>query len=328
MFPFRSCRPTSPQPARRTTPATPPRTAWPRYYTRVLHELIDVGVEIARTLPAQARAQAADGAHAEPGAATAAPGRDEPKDDTPPAPTDIALAYDRITRAVRRTILLARKLTEPAPAPDTAAAQAAARHRVASRKRIIREVEDAIGRATQGSATHTRAETLHAELLDRLDGPDLDEDIGHRPAADIVADICRDLGIAAAYGANPWRRRTPTDIEILCARAAAPAVAARTTPAAQPGGGPNPPGNRRPPRATPPAAAVPPASNPARPGPALAAAPDRLRAPRDPARLQTDPAARPAPAASTGAGLDPPPPRRPPGPPATILPYAARPPDP
>src|SRR5438094_651039 len=80
---------------------------------------------------------------------------------------------------------------------------------------ILRDVEDAIHRAANGPA----AERLAAELHDRLDAPDLDDDILHRPIADIVTEICRDLGLAAAYGATPWKRRTPRDLEALRARA-------------------------------------------------------------------------------------------------------------
>jgi hypothetical protein len=58
--------------------------------------------------------------------------------------------------------------------------------------------------------------------MDRLDGPDLDGFDLDRPVADLIADICRDLGLAAAPGTHPWKRRTPDDIAILCARAAAP----------------------------------------------------------------------------------------------------------
>ncbi len=127
-----------------------------------------------------------------------------------PAPTDdLSLAYERITRSVRRNIMLAKKLAEPSPA--------AAPNNIAARKRIIREVEDAI----EGNATDQgEAETLQAELLDRLDSPDLEDEIAHRTIPEIVTDMCRDLGIAGLYGHHPWRRRTPHDIAVLCARAA------------------------------------------------------------------------------------------------------------
>jgi hypothetical protein len=98
----------------------------------------------------------------------------------------------------------------------------AAQHRLAVRRRIIREVEDAIQRSSEDND----ADTLHAEFLDRLDAPDLDDGLEGHPVADIIADICRDLGIAAPPGTHPWKHRTPEDIASLCARAGAPRAAA------------------------------------------------------------------------------------------------------
>lgn len=46
---------------------------------------------------------------------------------------------------------------------------------------------------------------------DRLDAPDLEDDITTRPVADIT-EICRDLGRDALPGTHPWTRRTPNDI--------------------------------------------------------------------------------------------------------------------
>jgi hypothetical protein len=90
-----------------------------------------------------------------------------------------------------------------------------AARRTAARKRIIRGVEDAIAcRAPAGEQ-----EALHAEFLERLDRPDLEEDIAVRSTAEIVADITRDLGIAGLHGTHPWKRRIPHDIAILNARA-------------------------------------------------------------------------------------------------------------
>jgi hypothetical protein len=65
-------------------------------------------------------------------------------------------------------------------------------------------------------------------LLQLLDGkrcaaptwPDLEDEIANRSIAEIVTDICRDLGIAALPGTHPWKRRIPHDIAILNARAA------------------------------------------------------------------------------------------------------------
>ena len=164
------------------------------YYRRVLHELIDMGADMARLVHREAARLEADAAPDRPGAETV-PG--------------LAVAFDRITRAVRRTIGLAQRLDQRADG------QAAGR-RVAGRRQIIRAVEDSIQRRADAG----EQEALEAELLERLDGPDLDDDIDHRPIADIIADICRDLGLAAPAGTQPWKRRTPGDIAMLCERAA------------------------------------------------------------------------------------------------------------
>jgi hypothetical protein len=117
-----------------------------------------------------------------------------------------AAAYTDVARAVRRTIMLYEKLGQPArPRRD----------RVAARRKIIRDVEDAI----EATAPAGEQEALHAELMERLDRPDMEEDIAERPIADIVTDINRDLGISGLDDAHPWKRRIPHDIAILNARA-------------------------------------------------------------------------------------------------------------
>ncbi len=88
------------------------------------------------------------------------------------------------------------------------------------RKQIIREVEDTIQRRTDGA----EAEALHAELYERLDDPDLDDDLDQQPVAEIINSICRDLGIEHFPGTHPWKRRRPADVRALCARAAAPST--------------------------------------------------------------------------------------------------------
>jgi hypothetical protein len=171
-----------------------------QYYRQILHALIDMGADLARAIHRQATPEP-----------TAAP---EPAPAPPPDPT---LAFDRIARAIRRTIALARKVSEPTPPGP---AEPSAERRLAARKRIIREVEDTIQRRANGP----EADALHAELGERLDAPDLDDDIDTLPVADIIAAICRDLGIAAILGTHPWKRRTPRDVRDLCARAAQPST--------------------------------------------------------------------------------------------------------
>ena len=117
---------------------------------------------------------------------------------------DATVAFDRIARAVRRTVALSRRLAE-APARDRT---------VAARREIIRRVEDAIILAPQGNKP-----ALHAEFHERLDAPELDDEIGDRPATAVITDILRDLGLASPQGQAPWPRRTPAEIQRLHARA-------------------------------------------------------------------------------------------------------------
>ena len=200
-------------------------------YQQVLRDLIAMGADLARLLHAQAAAQAPQPAAPHP--AQPPPATQQPTNPQPAPASDtlisLTLAFDRIARAVRRSILLARSLADPIPpAPDPA------RSRAAARRRIIREVEDAI-QGTGASNGRDNPGTLHAELRDRLDAPDLNDDIGTRPTADIISEICRDLGLSAPPGgAHPWKRRTPEDIAQLCAAAAAPSGTPQPTPGPQP----------------------------------------------------------------------------------------------
>ncbi len=125
-----------------------------------------------------------------------------------------AAAFDRVARAVRRTVALARRLDAPAPTrPDT---------RTEARKRIIRGVEDTIERvAALSPAVGAERDALVAEFAERLDDPALEEEIDHRPAAEIIADICHDLGLIGSTGPALWKRRTPDEIHALLDRAEA-----------------------------------------------------------------------------------------------------------
>ena len=201
-------------------------------YRRVLHELIDMGADLARMVHAEARSRIDLRAEAQTAAGSRAD-RLAAGELTPAA--DATVAFDRIARAIRRTVSLARRLDEPVPARETVQ-RAAAEHRAAARRLIIRAVEDAIQRQPSDDAAWDTEGDCYAELEERLDGPDLDDDIDHRPVGDIIVDICRDLGIAAAPGMRPWKRRPPADIAALCARAAArPGAGSRAPCAATPG---------------------------------------------------------------------------------------------
>jgi len=180
-----------------TSAASLPHTADPAdlraedalYYRRVLHELIDMGTDLARAVHRQATAE--DGAA---------------------GPAAAAVAFDRLSRAVRRTVALARKVAEPVPVRVDAGQK-----RALARRQVIRAVEDEIQRTAE-----VDAEALCAELHERLDGPELDDEIEGRPTAEVIAEICRDLGLLRWLGNHPWKRRRPGDVAALCKRAARP----------------------------------------------------------------------------------------------------------
>jgi hypothetical protein len=173
------------------------------YFGRVLRHFVEVGDELVGMLHQEARLVAK--AQAE-----LAEGTFDPQTAPIQAPqSDILGAYQDITRSVRRSIMLYQKLFAAKKTPS-------AQHRISARRKIIRDVEDAI----QANAEPDKEEKLHAELLERLDRPDFDIDIANQSIADIVTDICRDLGITGLYDSAPWKRRTPHDIAILNARAA------------------------------------------------------------------------------------------------------------
>ena len=167
-------------------PAQPQPDEETALYRETLHKLITMGVDIAETIHAQITPEA-----------------------EPESNQKASIAFDRIARAVRRTIALAQSLNTPKKPPQT---------RTAARKRIIRRVEDAIQRAAKGP----RAESLHEELFDRIDTPEFDNELATRDINEIIQEICNDLGLEGIPGVNTWKRRTPEDIKILNEKAEAP----------------------------------------------------------------------------------------------------------
>jgi hypothetical protein len=173
------------------------------YFGRVLRHFVEVGDEFVGMLHQEARLVAK--AQAE-----LAEGTFDPQTAPIQAPqSDLLGAYQDITRSARRSIMLYQKLFAPKKSPS-------AQNRTAARRKIIRDVEDAI----EANAPDGKEAKLHAELLERLECPELDLEIANRPIAEIVTDITRDLGITGLHGSHPWKRRTSHDIAILNARAA------------------------------------------------------------------------------------------------------------
>jgi hypothetical protein len=165
---------------------------WADEHVRMLRELAELGMQLARAMARQALAQAEAGAAEAP--AAGGPGRGDP-----------GLGFARVARAVRLTLALEARTREGSIARRNAvaseaegpAAGAAARIRAllapmvrgpreAEVRRIARDIIEAEG--------GERAEALMAELHERLDD---DEDYAEpdRPVGEALARICRDLGL-------------------------------------------------------------------------------------------------------------------------------------
>ncbi len=228
-----SAAPAHSEPANDDARATE-RDADTAYYRAVLHELIEIGATLARTLPQQAT---------QPPAPEAAP--------TPATTADLAAAYERLTRALRRTIALARALDQPAPhgairplttrhtAPRTAPPDDTLdddapgappdlppEHLRAARAHVAREVEAAI---EHDAHDHADAAALRADLHERLDHPDFAWDVAERPIETIIADLCLNLGISDIADLRAWAARTAELSPIAASSPAQPTEAPPST---------------------------------------------------------------------------------------------------
>jgi len=99
----------------------------------------------------------------------------------------IAAAFARVSRAIRLTIMLAERLER-----GWARGGVSDDRRTMARRQIAREVEDAIDREAG-----ERPERL-TEALDRLESLDVEDELADRPVEEVVAEICRLLGLDPA----------------------------------------------------------------------------------------------------------------------------------
>jgi hypothetical protein len=141
-----------------TAPAdlTTPEEARTERHLRLLAELAELGMTLARTIVAQAE----EGAE---------------------------LAFARIARAVRQTLALEAKLAEGG---QLRRERQAREHQYQREAKVRRMVEKAI----EADADDSDIDDLLYDLNERL--ADLDDtDFTHRPLIEVVASICQDLGV-------------------------------------------------------------------------------------------------------------------------------------
>ena len=112
---------------------------------------------------------------------------------------DPALAYARVSRAVRLTLMLQAKLIDAMKAAETADAAARTQPDRFSpeyqRKARVERIVERLAEAEHPDAEDQVTDLL-AEAAERLDDEDLYGDLLDRPMSELVARICQDLGLA------------------------------------------------------------------------------------------------------------------------------------
>jgi hypothetical protein len=163
---------------------------------RMLGELAQIGMAISRSLQELAALELARGMQAQtawtpPGAAPAQPGR---------SGNDIQTGFARVARAVRLTLAMRLRLvSEPAeaaapraPADPEAAREARRRRWSTLAKDMVRQGAE---RAIAAEARGERAESLYAELHEKLEDPDELAELDGLGFSQIIVKICNDLGV-------------------------------------------------------------------------------------------------------------------------------------
>jgi hypothetical protein len=163
---------------------------WARAYAlrqlQLLGELAEIGLDVARAVERQASGR---------------------NDDQPEVfQGDLALAYSRVSRAVRLTLMLQAKLIEDLRAADMAGAEerAAAEAEAAKdlerrdpayqRKARVEAIVERLIEAEHPDEEETVDDVLR-EAAERLDDEDLYGDLLERPVSELVARLCKDLGL-------------------------------------------------------------------------------------------------------------------------------------
>ncbi|CAN7170307.1 hypothetical protein LJR225_000334 [Phenylobacterium sp. LjRoot225] len=141
----------------------------------------------------------------------------------------LALAYGRVSRAVRLTIALQSQLVKDLQDLDaTAARRAAGQQADAGRERRIlqsarkEQVERIVERLIRTEAGDgAEADRLAEEAWERLDHDDIYGDLLARPVREIIALVCQDLGLAPDW--SRWAQEAWAQGEIGAGAAGAAA---------------------------------------------------------------------------------------------------------
>ncbi len=150
----------------------------------------------------------------------------------------IPMAYARVSRAVRMTILLQSKLIADLQTLEAKAAHEAAQAKLA--RPVLERVQKArieriVGRiAGADGADEDEVERLAEETAEWLDQDDLYGDILTRPVSEIIALICKDLGLTPDWPQLAEEAWAKAEIESGAAAGPLAGLMAKTTPARPP----------------------------------------------------------------------------------------------
>ncbi|HVJ53003.1 MAG TPA: hypothetical protein VM689_11095 [Aliidongia sp.] len=192
-------QPADPAGARTETCAREDRTGKD---VRLLEELIDIGMDLARSV----REQALD-------------------PDGKLGAGEAATAFAHITKSVRLTIALKNKLIEDRDRATRKRAEAAESEAQQRRRTLawnrsnerVRRVKHAVRQAIERDVDESDVENLLADLNERLEDEDILADLRERSVSEVVARICRGLGIKP-----DWRLWEGEDWAIAEAEAGVP----------------------------------------------------------------------------------------------------------
>lgn len=126
------------------------------------------------------------------------------EDAAPAAASDVALAYGRVSRAVRLTLALQARTLGDLQALDEVAARRLDGDRVkAERERqgLVQQRRDCVQRIVERvieaeTPCETEVDRLADAAAERLEHDDIYGDLTTRPVGEIIALVCRDLGLS------------------------------------------------------------------------------------------------------------------------------------
>jgi hypothetical protein len=140
----------------------------------MLNELAEIGMTLARRLGREVETPAPQDAKA----------------------ADPTLAFDRVARAVRHSLALQSKLVADLKALEEGRVPARPNAAGARKQAVQHIIANVVRTVTVGSANQSsRIERFRPEIDERLDDDVLYGDLMTRPLSELVADICRDLGL-------------------------------------------------------------------------------------------------------------------------------------